>query len=310
MVITESSVSPPPPGSGSAASFVWDFGDGTQAVTSAPIVSHDFFPSVNPGRRALAFDVQCTVVHDSVTVKRTLVLYSAYDISQKRGTTVPHSDSDTFATLTTDRSAFTAPITIYNIEAVPLWLTEMAWIPALDDPGAALAAPSFIAFESPICIASGAASVVGTRVASADLHAAVGSSQSARGIIFYFKGVLGPFTMLNEAATLPVGAIPEAGIALPPIVRPPHGLHYFLPVRMSRTVAIRLNDRQLIQRFSPIIKININVVSQFLGSFTHTIDSKTNTISVALSSRTPTPIQLAKARQAVTSGIQALSSGG
>jgi hypothetical protein len=300
---------PPSDGTG-GASYRWDFGDGTQATTSAPSVTHDYFHAVSPGNRALSFDVTCTIVHDNITVQRTLVLYSAYDMCQRRGTTVPHAESDTFFSKTSDGTALTATIFIYNIESTPLELTHMAWVPIYEDSSAAPPAPNFVAFATPITIAAESSNALGVRIAISDLKAAVPRPQIAKGVMVYYKGQLGPLF------SQPIKSGPLNVAGLQPELRPPNRVGSFLPVRLSRFVSIQLNDRQLAVPFRPIIPIDLNAATTVLKAVatgsgaapvTHAVDPATNTISLGMQSRALTPLQMAQARQALTSGFHALS---
>jgi hypothetical protein len=103
----------------SATAYVWTFGDGKTETTTSPSVTHDYFGSIKPGQVPFAFDVSCHIDHDNITVTRTLVLYSAYGISQRDNITVPHAESDTFATPNSDKTSFATSLIVYNIENNP-----------------------------------------------------------------------------------------------------------------------------------------------------------------------------------------------
>jgi hypothetical protein len=107
-----------------ATSYKWSFGDGTTATTQSPTVTHDYFPAIQAGIISHAFDVSCTVEHDNVTVTRTLVLHSAYELCKGFGTIVPQVESDVFATWHKN-VGFSASMTVYNIESEPITLNAM-----------------------------------------------------------------------------------------------------------------------------------------------------------------------------------------
>ncbi|MEO7142448.1 MAG: PKD domain-containing protein, partial [Bryobacteraceae bacterium] len=107
-----------------ATSYKWDFGDGTTITTQSPTATHNYFPAIQADTVAHSFNVSCTVVHDNLTVTRTLVLISAYGISKRLGSVVPHHTGDEFAVF--QHAAFSGSMIVHNIEAEAITLNRMA----------------------------------------------------------------------------------------------------------------------------------------------------------------------------------------
>lgn len=170
-----------------ATSYKWSFGDGTTETTQSPGVTHDYFPAIQAGIVSHSFDVTCTIVHDNLTVTRTLVLHSAYELCKNYGTIVPHVESDVFATWQ-KTAGFTASMTVYNIESEPLTLTQMGFVPLSDNPDALLPAPVFTTMKTPITIKAKSASALGVVVSLAQLAPATKLGAAVPGFIVYYRG--------------------------------------------------------------------------------------------------------------------------
>jgi len=145
-----------------ATSYQWDFGDGQTLTTQAPTATHDYLPAIQAGKIAHSFDVTCTIVHDSVTVKRTLVLHSAYGLCRQLGIVVPPVTGDTYATF--QHVAFSASLIIQNLEASPITLQSMACVPLTDDSAVAPPAPQFTTMSTPMVIAAASSSALGVYI--------------------------------------------------------------------------------------------------------------------------------------------------
>jgi hypothetical protein len=170
-----------------ATSYKWTFGDGATATTQAPAVTHDYFPAIQAGIISHSFDVTCTVVHDNVTVTRTLVLNSAYGLSKRFGTIVPHAESDVFATWHKG-VGFSASMTVYNIESNPITFTAMGVVPLSDNPDALLPAPVFTSMKTPIAIKAKSASAIGMVISNAQLLPATKLGNGVPGFMVYYRG--------------------------------------------------------------------------------------------------------------------------
>jgi len=162
------------PGAPVATSYTWDFGDGSPTVTTqSPTVTHDFFPAISGDAVEHFFDVSCTAVHDSVTVRRTIVLHSAYGICRQMGTVVPPvTGAPTYAPiatasllgLTVPLDGFSASMIVHNLEQAPIVLDSMAIVPMSDATTVSPPAPEFVTMSTPQTIAAGSASALGTFV--------------------------------------------------------------------------------------------------------------------------------------------------
>ncbi len=269
-----------------ATSYKWTFGDGTTATTQAPSVSHDYFPAIQAGLISHAFDVTCTAVHDNVTVTRTLVLNSAYGLCKRFGTIVPNVDSDVFATWQKG-VGFSASMTVYNIEAEPITLTSMGFVPLSDNPDALLPAPVFTTMKTPITIKAKSASALGILIPVSQLAPATKLGNAVPGFMVYYRG-----------------SYTEAGKTT--------------PVLFSRTVRIPLSDSGgawlTTAGTLPKIPIDWNVVAKSVLSLANTSklatdpaavvsDDATQTFAVALDSVPLTVAAKAQARATIQSGI-------
>jgi hypothetical protein len=170
-----------------ATSYKWSFGDGTTETTQSPSVTHDYFPAIQAGIVSHPFDVTCTVVHDNVTVTRTLVLHSAYELCKSYGTIVPNVESDVFATWQ-KTAGFTASMTVYNIESEAITLTQMGFVPLSDNPDALLPAPVFTTMKTPITIKAKSASALGVVISLAQLAPATKLGSAVPGFIVHYRG--------------------------------------------------------------------------------------------------------------------------
>jgi hypothetical protein len=170
-----------------ATSYKWSFGDGTTATTQAPTVTHDYFPAIKAGIISHAFDVTCAVEHDNISVTRTLVLNSAYELCKRFGTIVPNVESEVFATWQ-KKVGFTASMTVYNLEAEAITLNAMGVVPLSDNPDADLPAPVFTTMKTPITIKANSASALGALISIAQLAPATKLGNAVPGFMVYYRG--------------------------------------------------------------------------------------------------------------------------
>ena len=122
-------------------SYQWDFGDGQTATTTSPNVTHNYYPSIKGSQIPYSFDVKCTIVHDSLSVTRTLVLHSAYGLCRAIGVVVPYVTGDVYATF--QKIAFSGSLVVNNPDIAPITLSQMAVVPVSSDSNAGLPAPKF-----------------------------------------------------------------------------------------------------------------------------------------------------------------------
>lgn len=268
-------------------SYQWDFGDGQTLTTQVPAASHDYLPAIRAGQVAHSFDVTCTVVHDDVTVKRTLVLHSAYGLCRQLGVVVPPVIGDTYATF--QHVAFSASLIVQNLEASPITLHSMACVPLTDAAAVALPAPAFTTMSVPLVIAAGSASALGVYV---------------------------PLSQL----TLP-GAVVN-GFAVHYSGEMPAGDGTSTPVRFSRAFRIPLSDSGLFSVTLPTGLLPISwdhgaalqsaagLVTQAGGvskAGGQAIDPATNTIAIALSADAGSPATLAQVQASVQAGLTSIA---
>ena len=107
-------------------------------------------------------------MHDDVTVKRTLVLTSAYGVCRQLGTIVPPVTSAS-AYATFQHLAFSASLVVHNLEDAAITLDEMAFVPVSDAASAAPPALAFTRMEVPVTIAAHSASALGVYIPANEL---------------------------------------------------------------------------------------------------------------------------------------------
>jgi hypothetical protein len=301
-LVLEEPVIPPPSGT----SYVWTFGDGQTATTDSPIVVHDYFPAITPGRVPFAFDVQCQIVHNSISVTRTFVVYSAYGMCQRNGMTVPNATGDTYATLSSDRASFSASVLVFNIEAAEMTIDQVAIVPVWSDEAASFPAFVFKKMTQPVTIAPHSSSLLAVQVHRGDLSSAARGAAVA-GFIMAFQGTLSfPLTLPSVHVALRTQLRP-GGIAIPTVVTS--------SVRFSRHVRLHLQDQQLPPRLPvmfPPRRLLLDSLSKAPGmtvpvvrSGGLAVDPATNVISVALTAPAPTAAQAAQVRHSVLAALSA-----
>jgi hypothetical protein len=308
-------IDPPPP---SGTSYNWTFGDGQiGARTDTPSVTHDFFPAITPGRVPFAFDVSCQIVHDQITVTRTLVLYSPYGMCQRNGTTVPYVIGDTYASLNSDKTSFSAMLIVYNIEATAITIDQMAIVPVWNSASARYPAFSFTKMAQPVSIGAHSVSMFGVQVLRSQLSG-LAQGAAVTGFILAFQGTLAPPVIvgptppvvgrvatgpgLDVAVSNRLGLGPGSPVSLPGIGS---------PIRFSWNVQLQLQDQQLPE---PVIVMPkgapwlLNTLGKAPGIASTAVksggvaaDPATGVVSVALASAAPTRAQAAQLRHSLLS---------
>jgi hypothetical protein len=271
-----------------ATSYEWDFGDGQKATTQSPNVTHDYFPAILAGKVAHAFDVTCTIVHDNVTVKRTLVLHSAYGLCRQLGTVVPPVTGLAYATF--HDVAFSATLIVHNLEPQALQLSAMACVPISDDVTIAPPAPSFTAMRNPIMVAASAASALGIYVPVSKLQ--LGNAK-VNGFIVHYRGQMTDAT----GAVVPVRfsyvfRIPLSDSGLPNVRLPVQ----YGPANWAIADAL--------QAVSALATQTGSAVSKTGGQM---IDPATNTVAIALSADPHDPKTLMQVGSAVAAGMTSIA---
>jgi hypothetical protein len=305
------------------ASYVWTFGDGQTATTDTPTVTHDYFPAIAPGRVPFAFDVSCRIVQDNITVTRTLVLYSAYGMCQRNGTTVPYVTGDVYATLNSDKTSFSASLIVHNIEATAITINQMAIVPVGNNGSASFPAPSFIKMAKPITVAAHSSNLLGVQALRSQLSSAA-KGAAVTGFIVWFEGTLAAPALVapRQAAKTEAVTLPSIDTALNNVLHP--GGPILFPtgaastVRFSWNVQLQLQDQRLPAPPLVILKLGSDVfatlgkagaiASPIVRSGGIAVDSATNVASVALTSAAPTPAQAAQVRHSVLSVLNTANS--
>jgi hypothetical protein len=270
-----------------ATSYQWDFGDGSTVTTQAPVVTHDFFAAIQAGKVAHSFDVSCTIVHDNLAVKRTLVLQSAYGLCRQFGVVVPPVSGDFYATF--QQVAFSGSIVVHNLEASPIVLNQMACVAFSDDSSVTPAAPQFTAMKNPVQIQAKSVVALGVYVPTSQLQDAK-LGPKVNGFTVYYSGTM---TAADGSA---------------------------VPVRFSYSFRIALSDSGVVnETVNPVWTMpnwDLNGALQAVAAIAtdpaasistagvQTVDPATGTVAIPLSATgTPSVAALAQIRSAVQAGL-------
>lgn len=330
-----------------ATSYKWDFGDGTTLTTQSPTATHDYFPAIQSQNVSQNFNVTCTVVHDNITVTRTLALVSAYGVSKKLGSIVPHYNGDDYAVF--QHVGFSGSIVVHNIEPESITLNRMAIVPISDSPSVDPPAPQFVEMKTPVTIPANGSVGLGVYVTK-DQLGKLGPNTS--GFTVYYSGntnsaitrfatvsaaeVLRPTATLIPAVTPPKPAATGlAPIAPKPattsstlsqattsaivsdIVKRPVGLPP-ADVRFSHTFRIRLTDSGRVASLPSLIfnhALALSAVSVIAtdaktgvsASGAQAIDTATNTVAIPLSAGKTGIAAQTQIRAAVQAGLGSLA---
>ena len=192
-----------------ATGYKWDFGDGATLVTESPTASHDYFPAIQAGKVAHSFNVTCTIVHDNITVMRTLVLVSAYGMSKQLGSIVPHFTGDDYAVF--QQVGFSGSMIVHNIEAESITLNRMAVVPVSDDATIDPPAPQFVTMATPVTIPAHSAMGLGVYVTKAQLGTLGPKTSGFR--VYYLGNTNSAFSRFNAANVAREAMKPAATVA-------------------------------------------------------------------------------------------------
>ena len=101
------------------ASYVWDFGDGTTATTTTPLITHDYSASVDPLKEYNSFNVSVSVTNSqgTMTTKKVVPLWSLYAKNRSKGIIQPPST-------VSDLTASSYSLQVKNHEPTPIAITS------------------------------------------------------------------------------------------------------------------------------------------------------------------------------------------
>jgi hypothetical protein len=266
-----------------ATSYQWDFGDGQTLTTQSPTAIHDFFPSIKAGAIAHRFNVRCTVVHDKITVQRTLILHSAYGLCRRRGVVVPPVTGTAYATF--QGVAFSASLIIYNLEAVPMTLNAMACVPLSDNSDVAPPPPAFTNMQVPIVLASNSVSGLGVYVPLSQLQLE-GAATNAFAV--HYRGEVASNGIALPVRFSYVFRIPltDSGLTSIPLTAASQ------PANWDHGAALQVVSRLVTQPASPLSKAGGQI-----------IDPATHTVAIALSANPRDPNTLVQVQSAIQAGL-------
>jgi hypothetical protein len=281
------------PGAPVATSYTWDFGDGSATVTTqSPAVTHDFFPVISGDAVEHFFDVSCTAVHDSVTVRRTIVLHSAYGISRQLGTVVPPvTGAPTYAPLATASilgltiplGGFSASMIVHNLEQAAIELDSVAIVAMSDETTVNPPPPAFVTMSTPQTIAAGSASALGTFVPFSALSL---GGPPANAFALYYSG--------STAAGIPV--------------------RFSIVFRISATYAglttVRSSSLPPVWQRGPALATLAKLTATRGGLSTGggNVDAATRTIAVPLAANANTSDTMVQATSTIQAGLASITS--
>jgi hypothetical protein len=164
-----------------ATSYRWDFGDGQSITTQAPTVTHDYFGAIQPDKVAHSFHVSCTAMHDNVTVKRTLVVHSAYGMCRQYGVAVPHVTGDVYASYRLTKlnapalqtiGTLSANLTVHNPETTPMVIEQVAYVPLSDGTSETPPAPRFAKLPAAVTVPARGVATLSASIGEKELKTA------------------------------------------------------------------------------------------------------------------------------------------
>jgi hypothetical protein len=270
-----------------ATSYQWDFGDGQTLTTQSPNVTHDYFAAIQAEDVTRSFHVTCKVVHDNITVTRTLVVHAAYGLCRRQGIIVPPVTGTVYATF--QQVAFSASLIVHNLEGSAIALDSMACVPLSDDTTVALPAPQFTAMQVPVVVAAKSASALGIYIPLSQLQL---DGAVVNGFTVYYSGGMNG----TDGTTVPVRLsytfrIPLSDSGMPGITVP------------SQWAATNWDVGAALQAVTGVVTQPVGAVSK-PGS--QVMDPATKTVAVALSASPTdltTQVQIRSAFQAGLTGI-------
>ncbi len=270
-----------------ATSYNWNFGDGQTLTTQSPNATHDYSASIEAGDITRSFDVTCTAVQDNVTVKRTLVLHSAYGLCKQLGVIVPRVTGSTYASF--EQVAFSASLTVYNLESVPITLNQMACLPLSDSASFQPPALKFTTMENPVTVAAKSASAIGIYIPVTELQVA---GEQITGFAVYYSGSMP--TSDNKTAPVRFSYVFRIPLANQWIVNLP-----------ADTISIpKLNVGGVLSAVSAIATQSSAAVSK---SGQQVLDPATGTVAIALSANPADVTTQSQVQAAIQAGLTAIS---
>jgi hypothetical protein len=162
-------------------SYRWSFGDGQTLTTQSPEATHDYSASIQAGDVTRSFDVTCAIAQDKITVTRTLVLHSAYGLCKRLGVIVPRVTGNTYAKF--NQVAFSASLTVDNLEATPITLNSMACVPLSDATNYAPPAPKFTNMQTMVTVGAKSSSAIAVYIPVSELQ--VSGAQISSFAVYY-----------------------------------------------------------------------------------------------------------------------------
>jgi hypothetical protein len=276
-------------GAPEATSYKWDFGDGQSATTQTTAVSHNYFPAMAADDVVRAFDVTCTVAHDNITVKRTLLLHSCYGLSRQGGVVVPPVTGAT-QTATFQHIAFSASMVVHNLENAPATLTAAAYVPFSDDSSKSPPSPRFINFKTPIVLDAKSATVLG-------VYAPLDTLKIAGAVVNGFTAYYSGEVKDGSGNTLPVRFSQAFRIALSD-----SGVINAGPADELTAAKWDLNAALL-----AVSAVAAGPKGPISKSGSQTMDSATNTVAIRLSADPADINTLSRAREAIQAGLTSVA---
>lgn len=270
-----------------ATSYQWNFGDGQTLTTQSPNATHDYSASIEAGDMTRSFNVTCKIVQDNITVTRTLVLHSAYGMCKQTGIIVPRVTGGTYAAF--QQIAFSASLTVYNLESSPITLSSMACVPLSDDTSYNPAAPNFTTMKQTVTIGAKSASAIGVYIPVSELQVA-GTQISAFAV--YYSG-----SMTADEKTTPVrfSYIFRVAVQDQWILNVPG--HSIIPVGSWNVTGVLDTIESLATQGSTAVSKSGDQV----------VDPATNTVAIALSANPSAVTTQSQVQAAIQGGLTSIA---
>lgn len=270
-----------------ATSYQWTFGDGQTLTSQSPTATHDYSASIQAGDITRSFNVSCRIVQDNITVTRTLVLHSAYGMCKRTGIIVPRVTGSTYARF--QQIAFSASLTVHNLESSPITLSSMACVPLSDSTSYSPAAPKFTNMQQTVTIAANSASAIGVYIPVSELQVA-GTQINAFAV--YYSG-----SMSAGGKTTPIRLSYIFRIAL--------GDQWILNVPGSSIISAgNWNLTGVLQAVENLATEGSTAVSKSGGQV---VDPATHTVAIALSSDPASVATQSQVQAALQAGLTSIA---
>lgn len=252
--------------------YEWDFGDGVTMTTQSPSVQHDFFAAIDHADGLGSFHVKCTLVHEGITVMRTLTIQSAYALCKRTGTIVPHVTQETFARKRFSMIAGT--FTVHNVEDLPIELDRLS-ITAHTSDGDGMALPeAFVALGRKITVPARSSAAISANIPFVTENPEVGElPYDATEFSVLYAGQCGTTPVRCSAVfDLPVSEwdakpwVPQVDV--PPLVREPWPWELVEGIWSDEIV------NPIGGKFQPMLDSETGSVAVTLGSIADRIDTR------------------------------------